>query len=406
MALLIQKFGGTSVGSIERIENVANRVIEAKEAGHDVVVVVSAMSGETNKLVALAQAISDDPTEREYDLLLSTGETVTIALLSMMLNKKGYPARSYNAFQARILTEDVHKKAHVIGIETENLFTALKEGVIPVVAGFQGLNSKNEVTTLGRGGSDATAVALAAAMNADECQVFTDVDGIFTADPRIIKTAQQLPELSYDEMLQMASLGAKVMQSQSIELACQNNVPLRVASSFTQHPGTLLCHHVSRLNANPVTAVVSARDVAKLTLMSVSSDPGFIADVLMRLAKRNVSVDMVLQNESTDEEAVLSLVVPRDESVLAKILLDEFTREKALPDVILEQGLAKLSLVGRGLSSHSAVMSNMFSVLMAHEIQIHMLTTSEIKISVLVNEEVLEIGVEALHNAFGLSSQT
>ena len=406
MALLIQKFGGTSVGSVERIENVANRVIAAKEAGHDVVVVVSAMSGDTNKLVALAQSISDDPCEREYDLLLSTGETVTIALLSMILNKKGYKARSYTAFQARILTEDVHKKAHVIGVETENLFEALKEGVIPVVAGFQGLNSKNEVTTLGRGGSDATAVALAAAMNADECQVFTDVDGIFTADPRIIKTAQQLPEISYDEMLQMASLGAKVMQSQSIELACQNNVPLRVASSFTQHPGTLLCHHVSRLNANPVTAVVSARDVAKLTLMSVSSDPGFIADVLMRLAKRNVSVDMVLQNESANEDAVLSLVVPRDESVLAKILLDEFAREKALPDATLEQGLAKLSLVGRGLSSHSVVMSNMFSVLMANEIQIHMLTTSEIKISVLVNEEVLEIGVEALHNAFGLSNRT
>lgn len=402
MALIVQKFGGTSVGSIERIENVANRVIAARQAGDDVVVVVSAMSGETNKLVALAQQICADPNEREYDLLLSTGEMASIALLSMMLNKKGHQARSYTAFQARILTEDVHKKAHVIGVETEALLKALSAGIIPVVAGFQGINSQNDITTLGRGGSDATAVALASALEADECQIFTDVDGVFTADPRIIKSARQLPELSYDEMLQMASLGAKVMQSQSVELACQNNVPLRVASSFTEHPGTLLCHNVARLKANPVTAVVSQAAVAKLTVLGMTDEPGLIAEILMVLAARNISVDMVLQ-QSTGDGAALSLVVPRDEAVLAQLLLEQFVLEKQLPPVKLQQGLAKLSLVGRGLSSHHSVMSKMFSILKEQAIHIHMLTTSEIKISVLVNEELLEIGVEALHNAFGLS---
>jgi len=405
MALIVQKFGGTSVGSLERMENVAQRVMAAKEQGHDVVVVVSAMSGETNKLVDLAKQISEDPHEREYDLLLSTGEMVSIALVSMILNQKGCKARSYTAYQARIMTDDVHKKAHVVAVETEHLHSALQEGIVPVVAGFQGLNSRNDITTLGRGGSDATAVALAAALEAEECQIFTDVDGVFTADPRIIKTASQLPQVSYDEMLQMASLGAKVMQSQSVELACQNDVPLRIASSFTDHPGTLLCHHVARLRANPVTAVVSKRDVARLTLLQVPSETGFIAEIMTVLASRNISVDMVLQHADSNNHAAFSLVVPRDEAVLAKVLLDQYAKEKQVPEVILQQGVAKLSLVGRGLSSHHYVMGQMFDVLRSKQIRIHMLSTSEIKISVLVDEEVLEIGVEALHNAFGLSQE-
>ncbi|OGT31199.1 MAG: aspartate kinase [Gammaproteobacteria bacterium RIFCSPHIGHO2_12_FULL_35_23] len=405
MSLLVQKFGGSSVADITCIERVADRVIATKEQGHQVVVVVSAMAGDTNKLVALAKQITEDPDMREYDVLLSSGEMITIALLSIMLNKKGYQARSYTANQIKILTDDVHKKAHVVAVETARLLEDLTNGWIPVVAGFQGVNEKGDITTLGRGGSDATAVALAAALNANECQIYTDVDGVYTADPRIVKEPRMLSKISYDEMLQMASLGAKVLQTQSVELACQNNVPTRVKSTFTNNPGTLLCHHVERLKATPVTGVVSKHDLARITLRNVPHYAGFVVKVLAVLTSRHISIDMMVQHQSEDNQSALSIVVPRDEFVLAETLLTKFVEEQGLPSIIASQGVAKLSLVGHGLNSHAQVLHKMFEVLAAHQIDIFMLTCTEIKISVIVNEELLEIGVEALHNAFELSHE-
>lgn len=403
MALYVQKFGGTSVASLEHIEQVANRVIQARSEGHDIVVVVSAMSGETNRLVSLAKQISEDPDEREYDVLLSSGEIASIALLSMLLNKKGCRARSYTANQIRILTDDLHKKARVVAVETDQLKNDLNAGFVAVVAGFQGINSKGETTTLGRGGSDATAVALAAALNADECQIFTDVDGIFSADPRIVANANQLAEVSYDEMLQMASLGAKVLQNHAVELAVQNNVPLRVASTFTQNPGTLLCHHVARMRSNPVTAIVSKRDIAKLTLKNLSAKPGLIPGVLTALAERNISIDMFVQN-ATIEGGTLSIVVPQDELILAQSLLNQYTQENTLPAVVTTENVAKLSIVGRGLNSRQQIMTRLFETLSQEGIETLLTSVSEIRISAIICTEQLEKGVQILHNAFEIES--
>lgn len=406
MSLIVQKFGGTSVGSIERIENVANRVIAARQQGHQVVVVVSAMSGDTNHLVNLSKQVSDDPNLREYDLLLATGEMVSIALVSMMLSKKGHAARSYTANQVRIITEDIHKNAHVKAIETENLFADLQQGVIPVVAGFQGVNSDGDFTTLGRGGSDATAVALAAALNADECQIFTDVDGVYTADPRIVKDAKQLAKISYDEMLIMAGAGAKVLQTQSVELACQSQVPLRVLSSFTQNPGTLLCHRLARLDANPITAVVSKRDVAKISIRYPQNDQEILSLLLELLASRHITVDLLQQDlDAIAQEVVLSIIVARDDWALAQMLLGELAQNRQLAEPCSTGGLAILSLVGRGLTTHQDVMRKMFSVLRQVNIQIQLLSLSEIRISSIIFEDFLEIGVKSLHNAFELSQE-
>ncbi len=407
MALLVQKYGGTSVCSIENLALVADRIIADRQAGHQVVVVVSAMAGDTDRLAELAQQVTEDPVLREYDMLLSSGEMITIALLSMMLNKKSCPAYSYLGSQVRILTDSIHKKAHVIAVETERLQRDIANSIVPVVAGFQGINEQGELTTLGRGGSDATAVALAAALAADECQIYTDVEGVCSADPRLVNDARVLDRVSYDEMLQMASLGAKVLQPQSVELAYQNDVSLRVGSTFNRSaPGTLLCHHVVRLRAMPVTGVVAKRDLARVTLRSVPHEAGFVARVLGLLASRNITVDMFVQHHNEAEQAALSLVVLRDELMLAQLLLSQLAEEFSLPAVIAGQGVAKLSLVGHGLSSHPQVLNQMFSVLAEHEIDIFMLTSSEIKVSVLVAEELLEIGVEALHNSFQLSYET
>jgi aspartate kinase len=403
--LVIQKYGGTSVANIACIKKVAGRIARSLNSGESVVAVVSAMAGETNRLLGLLKEVTADPVLREYDALLATGECVTSALLSTALNDLGVKAKSYSASQIKILTENAHKESHILAIEIERLQADLQAGVVPVIAGFQGVNEQGEITTLGRGGSDATAVALAAALGAKECQIFTDVDGVCSADPRIVPEAELLSKVSYDEMLQMASLGAKVLQTQSVELACQNNVALRVGHAFKEQLGTELCHHVERLKSTPVTGVVSKRDVAKITLRNVPHYASFVSEVLGVLVSRNIKVDMLVQHHDEQQQGSLSLVVERDEFVLAKLLLSEFVEKAKLPAIVGGEGVAKLSLVGHGLNSHSQVMTTMFTVLAEQQIDIFMLACSEIKISVIVEEKLLDMGVEALHNAFELSDQ-
>jgi aspartate kinase len=399
MALYIQKFGGTSVANLDCIQRVAERVIKTKEAGHQVVVVVSAMSGETNKLVELAAKITEDPCPREYDVLLTTGELTTIALLSMLLKKHACEAKSYTANQVRIFTDGVHRNAHVLGIEVENIERDLASGLIPVVAGFQGISPTGDITSLGRGGSDATAVALAAALQAKECQIFTDVDGVFNADPRIVSEAKLLPEVSYDEMLQMASLGAKVLQNHAVELAVQNNVPLRVRSTFSDHSGTLLCHHVARMKSEPVTGIVSKRDAALLKISDLSSDLNVLSCISSALDEKGISVDMMIGAENGS----LALAVSEDEAVLAKMaLLNAFDDEITISTNV---DVAQISIVGRGLLSRRGIFTTAFKALADKGVELSMLTSSEIKISAIIDHKKLELSVQELHNAFGLSQE-
>lgn len=405
MALIVQKYGGTSVGSPERIHAVAERVIRTKKAGDDAVVVLSAMSGDTDRLLALAHAVSPSPDERELDMLLSTGERVTIALLAIALRERGYPARSFTGRQVGIVTDAVHTKARIESVTGDRVREALAEGVIPVVAGFQGINEKSDVTTLGRGGSDTTAVALAAALKADRCDIYTDVDGVYTTDPNIVPGARRLDKISYEEMLEMASLGAKVLQARSVEFAMKYQVPVRVLSSFTDTPtGTLVTKEDREMEQVVVSGVAYDRNQAKITLLGVPDRPGIAARLFGGIAKENIVVDMIIQNISQDGLTDISFTVPRSDGEKAVALVKTLAHEIGARDVELSEGIAKVSIVGVGMRSHSGAAATMFDTLAREGINIMMISTSEIKISCVMDAKYVELAVRSLHEAFGLGN--
>lgn len=402
MALIVQKYGGTSVGSVERIQEVAKKVIQYRKDGHDIVVVVSAMSGETNRLLALAKEINLDPRGRELDVLLSTGEQVTIALLSMTLEQMGMPAQSYTGSQVKILTDDAHNKARIMQIDDEKMRQDLSDGKVVVVAGFQGCDEQGNITTLGRGGSDTTAVALAAALKADECQIYTDVDGVYTTDPRVVPEARRLDHITFEEMLEMASLGAKVLQIRSVEFAGKYNVPLRVLSSFTEGGGTLITSEEPSMEQALISGIAFNRDEAKLTILGVPDQPGVAYKILGPIAKKNIEVDMIIQNTGHDSTTDFTFTVHRNDYQTALKLLKETSESMGAREVTGDEHIAKISLVGVGMRSHAGIASTMFETLAQENINISMISTSEIKISVVVDEKYLELGVRALHKAFQL----
>jgi len=405
MALLVQKFGGTSVGSLERLQHVAEKIIQTRAAGHDVVVVVSAMSGETDRLISLARELNPHPDPREYAMLVSTGEQVSIALLTMALMAKGYKARSYTGKQAGICTDGHHRKARIMGVECDALKTDLQQGLIPVVAGFQGVAANGDVTTLGRGGSDTTAVALAAALKADECQIYTDVDGVYTTDPRIVPEARRLSVITFEEMLELASLGAKVLQIRSVEFAGKYNVPVRVLSSFTEGPGTLITFEQAGMEQPKVSGIAFNRDEAKLTLMGVPDRPGVAAQILTPVSDAGIEVDMIIQNTAVDGVIDFTFTVHRDDYQKTLELLADVAKALEARAVIGDNKIAKLSLVGVGMRSHAGIASTMFTALGQEGINIQLISTSEIKISVVIDEKYLELGVRSLHAAFGLAEE-
>ncbi len=402
MALIVQKFGGTSVGTVDRIRSVAEQVKETKAQGHDVVVVVSAMSGETDRLLGLAKQIVARPNPRELDVVLSTGEQVTIALLSIALEGLGCQARSYTGPQVRILTDSAFNKARILGIDGERILGDLGRGHVVVVAGFQGVDDNGNITTLGRGGSDTTAVALAAALRADECQIFTDVDGVYTTDPRIVPEARRLDRVTYEEMLEMASLGAKVLQIRSVEFASKYNVPLRVLSSFQKGGSTLIAPEDSSMEQPLISGVTVSRDEAKLTVMGVPDKPGIASRILGPIAEANIEVDMIVQNVGADGTTDFTFTVHRNDYERTTEILRTVAAELGARGVEGDAKIAKVSVVGVGMRSHAGIASQMFRALAEEGINIRMISTSEIKISVVVDERYLELGVRTLHSAFGL----
>jgi aspartate kinase len=403
MALYVQKFGGTSVGTTERIKAVAQKVFGFRKAGHDIVVVVSAMSGETNRLVGLASNITDEPGQREMDVLLSTGEQVTIALLSMALQKLGCEARSYTGSQVRILTDRAHTKARIQHIDEQHVREDLNAGRVVVVAGFQGVNDLGDITTLGRGGSDTTAVALAAALKADECQIYTDVDGVYTTDPRVVDSARRLTHITFEEMLEMASLGSKVLQIRAVEFAGKYNVPLRVLSSFQEGEGTLITIEDDSTMEQPiVSGIAFNRDEAKLTISGVPDTPGSALRILKPISDANIEVDMIVQNVGEDNRTAFTFTVLRHDFKRAGDVLRSVAAELGAREVIGNEKIAKVSIVGVGMRSHAGVATKMFEALFNEGINIQMISTSEIKISVVIDEKYLELAVRALHSAFEL----
>ncbi|HHJ14421.1 MAG TPA: aspartate kinase [Gammaproteobacteria bacterium] len=406
MALIVQKYGGTSVGSTERIEAVAGKIMEYRSQGHQLVVVVSAMSGETNRLLGLAGEISDRPTPRELDVLLATGEQVTIALLSMALEKRGVPARSYTGAQVHILTDNAHNKARIQEIDGARVRADLAAGRVVVVAGFQGVDEQGNITTLGRGGSDTTAVALAAALKADECQIFTDVDGVYTTDPRVVPEARRLARITFEEMLEMASLGSKVLQIRAVEFAGKYNVPLRVLSSFEPGDGTLITYEEEGMEQALISGIAFNRDEAKLTVLGVPDQPGIAHLILGPIAEANIEVDMIIQNMAPDGRTTdFTFTIHRNDYVRAMEILQRTAGELGASEVSGDDRIVKISLVGVGMRSHAGIASTMFETLAREGINIRMISTSEIKISVVVDEKYLELGVRALHEAFGLSGR-
>jgi len=398
--LIVQKYGGTSVGGLDRIENVANRVAKAREAGNDLVVVVSAMSGETNKLIEYAQHFSKTPAKKEMDMLLSSGERVTAALLSIALQAKGYDAVAMTGRQAGIVTDDLHTFARIESIDPIAMQEAIGEGKIVIVAGFQGVNKNGSVTTLGRGGSDLSAVALAAALKADQCEIYSDVDGIYTTDPRIEPNAKKLDVISYDEMLELASLGAKVLQSRSVELAKKLNVKLYAKSSFSEDKGTLITKENENMEAVLVSGVVLDKNQARVTLRGVVDRPGIAAEIFSALAEANINVDMIIQNVGADGLTNLGFTVPQSELENAKKLVATFEHE--IQGVDFDEHVCKVSVVGVGMKSHSGVAAMAFTVLAKSNINIQMISTSEIKISMIIDEKYGELAIRALHEAYEL----
>ncbi|MCE3254208.1 MAG: aspartate kinase [Cellvibrio sp.] len=407
MSLLVQKYGGTSVGSIERIEQVADKVASFRAQGHDMVVVLSAMSGETNRLIGLAQQIQETPDPRELDVLVSTGEQVTIALLCMALKKRGVDARSYTGGQVRILTDNAHTKARIQSIDEENMRADLKAGCVVVVAGFQGVDEQGNITTLGRGGSDTTGVALAAALKADECQIYTDVDGVYTTDPRICERARRLEKITFEEMLEMASQGSKVLQIRSVEFAGKYKVPLRVLHSFKEGPGTLITldEEDSTMEQPIVSGIAFNRDEAKVTVAGVPDTPGVAAKILAPIGTANIEVDVIVQNVSADGTTDLTFTVHKNDMNKAVTVLEAVAKEIGAREVRSDDKVAKVSIVGVGMRSHAGVASRMFTALAEDSINIQMITTSEIKISVIIDERYLELAVRSLHTAFGLDAE-
>ena len=405
MALVVQKYGGTSVGNLEKIACVAKKVIRTKEEGNDVVVVLSAMSGETDRLIQLAQKAADEPDPREYDSLVSTGEQVTVTLLAIMLNGMGYPAKSFLGFQVRVRTDNAFKKARILDVDTEAIRAELKKGVIVVVAGFQGIDPENNITTLGRGGSDTSAVALAAALKADVCDIYTAVDGVYTTDPNICSNARRLDRITYDEMLEMARAGAKVLQPRSVELAKKFNVPVYVKSSFTDEGGTLVTREEKEMEKEVVSGVTYDRDQAKITVIHVPDRPGVAARLFMPLAEKNILVDMIIQNASIQGHTDLTFTVSRKDLREATRIISDVVRDVGAEKVEVDDNVAKVSIIGVGMISHSGVAARMFDTLAREGINIMMISTSEIKVSCVVEAKYTELAVTVLHDAFGLGKE-
>jgi aspartate kinase len=403
MALIVQKYGGTSVGGVERIQAVAQRVKRWRDQGNQVVVVVSAMSGETDRLIGLAKAIQDRPLPRELDVLLATGEQVTIALLAMALDQIGCPVRSYTGGQVHVLTDSAHNKARIREIDGARLQADLDAGRVVVVAGFQGVDEHGNITTLGRGGSDTSAVAVAAALHADECQIYTDVDGVYTTDPRVEPRARKLDRITFEEMLEMASLGSKVLQIRSVEFAGKFKVPLRVLSSFQEGEGTLISLEEDAVEQAVISGIAFARDEAKLTILGVPDQPGVAYKILGPIADANIEVDMIIQNIAADEATTdFTFTVHRNDYQRALEILKGTAQSLTARQVLGDDRIAKISIVGVGMRSHAGIASRMFAALAKEGINIRMISTSEIKISVVVDEKYLELGVRTLHSAFEL----
>lgn len=408
MALIVQKYGGTSVGTIERIQAVAERVIATRDKGNQVVVVVSAMSGETNRLIGLANQIDKKLSSREMDVLVSTGEQVTIALLTMALHAKGANAKSYTGAQIKMLTDNIHGKARIKDIECDNMQSDLAAGNIIIVAGFQGVDEKGNITTLGRGGSDTTAVAIAAALKAQECQIYTDVDGVYTTDPRVEPRARKLDRITFEEMLEMASLGSKVLQIRSVEFAGKYNVPLRVLSSFEEGEGigTLITTEEDEMEQAIISGIAFNRDEAQLTISGVPDQPGVASQILGSITEANIEIDMIVQNVGEDGTTDFTFTVHRNDYPAAIELLENTGKKLGAKKVKGNDAIVKISIVGVGMRSHAGIASSMFAALAREGINILMISTSEIKISVVVDEKYLELGVRTLHSEFGLEQKT
>ena len=402
MALYVEKFGGTSVGSVERINAVAEKVAAQNRAGHQMVVVVSAMSGETNRLLGLATEINNQPPARELDVLLSTGEQVTIALLCMAFNQTGVEARSYTGSQVKILTDNVHGKARIVDIDASPIKRDLEKGRVVVVAGFQGVDAENNITTLGRGGSDTTAVALAAAIKADECKIYTDVDGVYTADPRVVKDARRLNTITFEEMLELASLGAKVLQIRSVEFASKYKVPLRVLSSFEEGPGTLITDEENTVEQPLISGITSSKDEAKVTVRDVPDKPGIAHQILGVISDAHINVDMIIQNISEEGLTDFTFTVGGADMQRSIELLQPVVAELGAQEVVADDDIAKISVVGIGMRSHEGIATSMFKALSEEGINIQMISTSEIKISVTVRKQFTDLAVQTLHGAFKL----
>jgi len=405
MSLVVQKYGGTSVGTIERIQAVAARVAKNYQAGHQLVVAVSAMSGETNRLIGLANEIDENPSSREMDVLVSTGEQVTIALLCMALNKIGIESRSYTGGQVSIVTDNAHGKARIKEINGQRIQADLDAGRVVVVAGFQGVDEQGNITTLGRGGSDTTAVALAAALKADECQIYTDVDGVYTTDPRVVSSARRLDKITFEEMLEMASQGSKILQIRSVEFAGKYNVPLRVMSSFEEGNGTLISlEEEDQMEKAVVSGIAFNRDEAKLTIRGIPDQPGVAYKVLGAISDANIEIDVIVQNVAKDNSASITFTVHRNDLSAANKLLNDIADDLGAQEVEADDGIAKISIVGVGMRSHAGVAAKMFEVLAQEGINIQLITTSEIKITVVVEERYLELAVRSLHSGFDLDT--
>ncbi len=405
MGLVVQKFGGTSVANVEKIKNVAGKAIREKQAGHDVIVVLSAMAGETNRLIDLAHSAADNPDEREYDSLISTGEQVTISLLSIVLNDMGYRARSFLGFQIKILTDQAHQKARISMIDTETIRKELKKGAIVVVAGFQGVDEENNITTLGRGGSDTSAVALAAALKADRCDIYTDVDGVYTTDPNICAKARRLQRISYDEMLEMAMTGAKVLQPRSVEMAKKYNVPVYVKSTFSDEGGTLVTKEDKEMEREVLSGITYDRDQAKITVVHIPDRPGIAANLFLPLSERHISVDMIIQNASSQGFTDLTFTVAKKDMKTAQKIVEATAKEIGAKKVEVDDDVAKVSIIGVGMLSHSGVAAKMFKTMADESINIMMISTSEIKISCVIQRKYTELAVMVLHDAFHLEKK-
>ena len=400
--LIVQKYGGTSVGSFERIEAVADNIANTHKKGNDVVVVLSAMAGETDKLIQLAKSIQPEPEPREYDALISTGEQISVALMAMALTKRGIKSKSYTAYQLGIKTNDRHSQARILEVNVDRLKDDLSEGSVPVITGFQGMTEGGDITTLGRGGSDTTGVALAVALNANQCEIYTDVEGVFTTDPRICPKAKLIERISFEEMLELSSTGAKVLQLRSVEYASKNNMPIRVLSSFKEGNGTLVCEEGNDIEKPVVSGISSIDNEAKLTIRGVPDIPGVAAKILGPISDSDIDVDVIVQNISAENNTDFTFTVKQEDASRAKEILENTSKSLGGGLIELDDDIAKISIVGRGMRGQSGIASKMFESLADNEINILMITTSEIKISVVIRKDLQEKAVNALHNAFEL----